>query len=80
MSRDWERFEEDAEWPAKFAEGDLVIYQSHPIFEPLNGKIRRRRWEHGNRTWAYSVLFEGEHPLGGKGIMAIEEHLKPRKV
>lgn len=63
---DFERYENDAEWPAKFSEGDLVIH----CRSNRKGKVRRRRWEHGNRSWGYSVLFED-----GVSTMALEEWL-----
>lgn len=71
----FERYEEDAEWPARFKEGDLVVVQSDPSLPARLGQIRRRRWEHGNRTWGYSVSLEG-----GGGTMALEEWISPRKV
>jgi hypothetical protein len=70
---DFERFEEDAERPARFNEGDLVVVQSEPSLPARNGKIRRRRWEHGNRTWGYSVTLDE-----GGGTMALEEWLTKR--
>lgn len=71
--RSFRRYEEDAECPPRFNEGDLVTVQSDPSLPTRPGRIRRRRWEHGNRTWGYSVNLDA-----GGGTMALEEWLTKR--
>jgi len=71
---DIEGYEEFAESEALFDEGDIVIYDPAPGVVPAQkGKIKWRRWERGNRSWAYSVALDD-----GGGTMAIEQWIKPR--
>jgi len=65
-------FEELAERPARFKEGDRVVHQSHPSLPTRPGSVRWRRWELGNRSWAYSVALDE-----GRATMALEEWLTP---
>lgn len=68
-----EGYEEDAAWPALYIDGDFVTVQSDPSLPVRSGRIKWRRWEHGNYSWAYSVKLDD-----GGSTMALEAWIKLR--